>query len=70
MLAKPRRRRPAPDLETNIAPDDLADDRRAPDRPEIAPDTPPESDTSPGDYEWEIQRLDAAMTALTGRGWR
>lgn len=65
MLANPRRRRQAPDLETNTAPDTLRDGRRRDNQRQPPPDSMPKragggQDASPGDYEWEIQRIDAA----------
>ena len=41
MLDEPRRRRQAPDLETNTAPDLLPDDLRRRDPPETPPDSMP-----------------------------
>jgi hypothetical protein len=65
MLDKPRRRRQAPDVETNTGPDVLRDDVRRRDQRETPPDsTPPRADEQPGgepsDYEREINRLDTA----------
>jgi hypothetical protein len=44
MLNQPRRRRQAPDLETNNAPDLLPDDLRRRDLPETPPDSLPPDD--------------------------
>jgi hypothetical protein len=44
MLDEPRRRRKAPDLETNAAPDQLRDDLRQGDRQQTPPDSMPGSD--------------------------
>jgi hypothetical protein len=41
MLAEPRRRRQAPDLETNTAPDQLRDDLRRRDQQQTPPDSMP-----------------------------
>jgi len=93
MLDEPRRRRQAPDLETNTAPDIAADDPRRRGLPEIPPDSLPpdetvaeeeepvgggftpkadggtdqhpihdedQDDSTSGDYEPEIDRLDQA----------
>lgn len=50
MLDKPRRRRQAPDVETNTGPDVLRDDLRRRDQRETPPDSmPPRADESPGE---------------------
>ena len=66
MAAKPRARR-RPDRATR-APAASADDRHTAGGA-AAPVTqePPRSDAAPGDYEWEIERLDAAVADQTGR---
>jgi len=51
-----RKRRPAPDLETNTPPDETR--RNA---PRDVPDSPPE-DVGPSEYERELDRLDAATS--------
>lgn len=51
-----RKRRPAPDLETNTPPDETR-----PGAPRDAPDSPPE-DVGPNEYERELDRLDAATS--------
>jgi hypothetical protein len=65
MLDKPRRRRQAPDVETNTGPDVLRKDPRPRDRRDTPPDSlPPRTDErpveEPSDYEREINRLDTA----------
>jgi hypothetical protein len=65
MLDKPRRRRQAPDVETNTGPDVLRDDQRRRDQRETPPESmPPRTDERPveerSDYEREINRLDTA----------
>jgi hypothetical protein len=50
MLDKPRRRRQAPDVETNTGPDLLRDDLRRRDQRETPPDSmPPRADENPGE---------------------
>ena len=49
MLDGPRRRRRAPDLETNTAPDLLHDDLRRRDQPETPPDSLPSDDERKGE---------------------
>ncbi len=57
MLDKPRRRRQAPDVETNTGHDVLRDDLRRRNRQHPVHD---EEDATPSDYEREINRLDTA----------
>jgi hypothetical protein len=50
MLDKPRRRRQAPDVETNTGPDVLRDDLRRRDQRETPPDSmPPRADENAGE---------------------
>lgn len=54
-----RKRRPAPDVETNTPPDDA---RRDPQRTPPESDPPRAEDASVSEYDRELDRLDAATS--------